>query len=321
MRRGFLYNNKGFPNSIKRTMTSIIVPIRNAPEQAAALLAKLKTQTVSDEIIIVDSSSGEGIQGSGGVRVLRIAEGEFDHGGTRSLAAGAAKGDIVVFFSQDALPADDLSVENLMKPFADASVAAAYGRQLPKPGASVFGAHLRLFNYPATSGVRSMADKARLGIKTPFLSNSFAAYRKEALGRVGGFRRRLIMGEDVCAGARLLMAGYKIAYVSDAEVYHSHDYTPCEEFRRYFDIGVFHSSERWLLETFGRPEGEGMQFIKSGVRYLAAEGKPWLVPQFLMRACLKYAGYALGRSYQRLPAAFVRSCSMHRSWWDAKGKP
>jgi rhamnosyltransferase len=301
-------------------MTSIIVPIRNAPEQAAALLAKLKTQTVSDEIIVVDSSSRAGDSGvpeSRGVRVLRIGEGEFDHGGTRTLAAEAAEGDVVVYLSQDAVPADDLAIENLVKPFVDASVAAAYGRQLPHAGASAFGAHLRLFNYPGISTVRGMTDKARLGIKTPFLSNSFAAYRKEALAGIGGFKKRLIMGEDVYAGAKLLMAGYKIAYVAEAAVYHSHDYTSCEEFRRYFDIGVFHATEWWLLETFGRPEGEGMKYVRSGIGYLTKEGKARLIPEFLMRSGLKYAGYALGRNYEKLPDSFVRNCSMHRRWWDA----
>jgi rhamnosyltransferase len=301
-------------------MTSIIVPIRNAPEQAAALLAKLKNQTVSDEIIVVDSSSppGPAIREGGRLRVLRVGEGEFDHGGTRTLAVEAAKGDIVVYLSQDAVPADDRAVENLVQVFSDSSVAVAYGRQLPRPGASIFGAHLRLFNYPETSSVRIMADKARLGIRTTFLSNSFAAYRKEALVGIGGFKRRMIMGEDVYAGAKLLMAGYKIAYVAEAAVYHSHDYTPWEEFRRYFDIGVFHTTERWLLETFGRAEGEGLEYVRSGIRYLTKEGKRWLVPEFLVRSCLKYAGYFLGRHYKRLPAVVVRKCSMHRRWWGVE---
>jgi rhamnosyltransferase len=302
-------------------MTSIIVPIRNAPEQAGALLAKLKDQTVSDEILVVDSSAtagGSGIGESGIVRVIRIPEAGFDHGGTRTLAAEAAKGDIVVFLSQDAVPSDDQAVERLVEPFRDESVAAAYGRQLPHPGASPFGAHLRLFNYPETSSVLSMADKGRFGIKTPFLSNAFAAYRKKALAGIGGFKKRLIMGEDVYAGAKLLMAGYRIAYAADAAVYHSHSYTALQEFRRYFDIGVFHATERWLLDEFGRAEGEGMRYIGSGVRYLTNERKPWLVPEFLLRSCLKYAGYAFGRNYEKMPPALVRKFSMHRRWWDAE---
>ncbi len=304
-------------------MTSIIVPIRNAPEQAGALLAKLKDQTVSDEIIVVDSSTAEegaGVRETGMVRLIRVPETAFDHGGTRTLAAEAAKGDIVVFLSQDALPFDERSIENLVRPLEDERVGAVYGRQLPSAGASPFAAHLRLFNYPETSCIRSLADKGKFRIKTPFLSNAFSAYRKKALLRVGGFKGRLILGEDTYAGAKLLLAGYKIAYAADAAVYHSHNYTALQEFRRYFDIGVFHRSEGWILEEFGRAEGEGMRYVCSGVRYLAKQGRPWLVPEFLLRNCLKYAGYALGGNYEKIPPALVRKLSMHPRWWDEEKK-
>jgi rhamnosyltransferase len=301
-------------------MTSIIVPIRNAPEQAGALLAKLKDQTVSDEIIVVDSSDveeGAAVVDSGEVRIIRIPATEFDHGGTRTLAAEAAKGDIVVFLSQDALPSNGRSIENLVRPLEDECVGAVYGRQLPSAGASPFAAHLRLFNYPDTSCIRSIEDKGKFGIKMPFLSNAFSAYKKKALLRVGGFKGRLILGEDIYVGAKLLLAGYKIAYAADAAVYHSHNYTALQEFRRYFDIGVFHKSEGWILEEFGGAEGEGMRYVGSGIRYLTKEGRPWLVPEFLLRNFLKYAGYALGGYYERIPPGLVRKFSMHPRWWDA----
>jgi len=51
------------------------------------------------------------------------------------------------------------------------------------------------------------------GIKTAFLSNSFSAYRKKALQEIGWFKDNLILGEDTYAGAKLLLKGYKIAYV------------------------------------------------------------------------------------------------------------
>ncbi|VCW13919.1 hypothetical protein BANRA_01245 [Escherichia coli] len=39
--------------------------------------------------------------------------------------------------------------------------------------------------------------------------------------------------------AKAILAGYKVAYVADAVVKHSHNYSPIDEFKRYFDIGVF----------------------------------------------------------------------------------
>jgi rhamnosyltransferase len=49
--------------------------------------------------------------------------------------------------------------------------------------------------------------------------------------------------------AKAILAGYKVAYVSEAVVSHSHNYTPIDEFKRYFDIGVFHTDEYWLREV------------------------------------------------------------------------
>ena len=299
-------------------MISIIIPIGNSGEQAHGLLAGLKTQTVSGEVIIVDSSSS-GVSdacGRWGARVIRIRKEDFDHGGVRGMAAEEAKGDIVVFLTQDVLPVDERSIENLLRPFEDASVGAAYGRQVPYPEASPFAAHLRLFNYPKASCLRSKADKEEFRIKTPFLSNAFSAYRRTALIRVGGFKRRLILGEDTYAGAKLLLADYKIAYAADAAVYHSHNYTAVQEFKRYFDIGVFHKTEEWILEEFGRAEGEGVAYVRSAAAYLMSEGRYLLIPELAVRTALKLAGYNLGRMYEKLPLSLIKKMSMHRDWWE-----
>jgi O-antigen biosynthesis alpha-1,3-rhamnosyltransferase len=299
-------------------MTSVIIPTRDAAGQIRGLVEALKSQTIPCEVIVVDSSSPDntaGIARSLGAEVVVIKRTDFDHGGTRTLAARKAKGDILVCMTQDAMPSDAHAIEKLLAPFRDRDVAAAYGRQLPFPGASPFGAHLRLFNYPEISCVRSIEDKETLGIRTIFMSNSFAAYRKSALRESGWFREGLIMGEDTCAAAELLLAGYKIAYVAEAVVYHSHNYTPLEEFRRYFDIGVFHETEHWIQERFGKAEGEGRRYVVSELRYLREQKKYRLLPEFIARNCMKYAGYRLGKTYKRIPRGLVRKISMHGDWW------
>lgn len=303
-----------------KIMTSVIIPTLNAAKQIRGLLTALKSQTVRCEIIIVDSSSSDDtaeIARSLGADVLTIKREDFDHGGTRNLAGEKAKGSILVYMTQDTIPADEHAIENLLVPFQDHSVAAAYGRQLPHPDASLFGAHLRLFNYPAISCVRSAADKEKYRIKTPFISNSFAAYRKRFLKDIGGFRRRLILGEDTCAAAGLLLAGHKIAYVAEAMVYHSHNYTARQEFRRYFDIGVFHETERWILEEFGKAEGEGKRYAASEVNYVVRQRKFHLLPELLIRSCLKYAGYRLGKIHKTIPLRMIKEISMHGDWWNS----
>ncbi len=299
-------------------MISVIIPILDAGKELHLLLARLGAQTVRSEIIIVDSSltdEASAAAASSGVKLIKVKKGEFDHGGTRTMAAEEAKGDIIIFLTQDALPFDDRSIENLLPPFGEDTVGAAYGRQVPYPDASPFAAHLRLFNYPETSSLRSIADKGKFKIKTPFLSNAFSAYRKKALLQIGGFKGRLILGEDTYAGAKLLMAGYKIAYAADAAVYHSHNYTALQEFKRYFDIGVFHKDEGWILDEFGRAEGEGMAYVRSAVAFLVRRGERRLLPELAIRTALKFMGYNLGKKHDKLPLSLIKKISMQKDWW------
>ncbi|MBZ0158511.1 MAG: glycosyltransferase [Alphaproteobacteria bacterium] len=302
-------------------MVSVVIPTLNAGASFRPLLESLRRQTVPLEIVVVDSSSDDGtpeVAASCDAKVVTVQREDFDHGGTRNLGIRSASGEIIVFATQDIVPVNEHAVERLVSPFdADERVGGAYGRQLPFPGASPFAAHIRLFNYPGASCVRSLEDGGR-GIKVPFLSNSFAAYRRTALQAIGCFREKLISTEDTYAGARMLLAGFRISYVADAMVYHSHNYTPWEELRRYFDIGVFHRKERWIMETFGRAEGEGRRFLRSGLLYLLQNGKYHLLPEFFVRNVLKYFGFTLGQHHDRLPPHILKKISNNKNFWANK---
>ncbi len=164
-----------------------------------------------------------------------------------------------MYLTQDVLLAKPNALAALLRPFEDASVGAAYGRQLPRSGAGPIEAHARLFNYPPASVVRSRQSAGELGFKAIFFSNSFGAYRRQSLMAVGGFPLDVNFGEDTVVVARMLLSGWKIAYAGDAEVYHSHSYTFREEFRRYVSIGELHAGQPWLLREFGDTSGEGLR--------------------------------------------------------------
>jgi len=250
-----------------------------------------------------------------GFRVHTISKSDFNHGGTRQLAAELlSEADILVFLTQDAILSGPKAIRTLLKAFEDTGVGAAFGRQLPRPGAAPIEAHARLFNYPARSEVRTLESRERLGFKAIFISNSFAAYRREALMSVGGFPRNVPFGEDTITAAKLLKAGWKIAYVADAEVYHSHTYTWIQDFKRYFDIGVLHARENWLLREFGSTSGEGGRFVRSELNYLWPQYW-WLIPSALIRTALKLVGYRLGRMERKLSLRWKRRLSMYYQFW------
>lgn len=299
---------------------SIFIPTYNASNYLESLIPVLKKGNCENKIFIIDSSSTDGttdiLNTAGFNNITLVSPSDFDHGGTRSLAREISEDEIVVFLTQDALPFSFKDIENLIDVFKNKDVAAAYGRQISYKNTNLFGKHLREFNYPEKPYVRYFIDKKRYGIKCPQLSNSFAAYRRDAMDKIGWFKEGLILGEDVYAGAKLQLAGYALAYVADAKVYHSHSYSPLDEFKRYFDIGVFHKMESWIIKEFDSAEGEGLRYIKSELSYIFKNKGFHLIPEFFIRNLLKYLGYKLGQNYEKLPRFVIKKISMHHRWWD-----
>jgi len=299
-------------------MRKIIVPTLNAALDWPRFSLALLTCAAPNEVLIVDSSSTDetvNLALAAGFKVRSIRLSEFNHGGTRQFAAElSSDAEILVYLTQDVILHGPEELTSLLAAFDDPSVAAAYGRQLPRAGAGPVEAHARYFNYSAESSIRNLGDRERFGFKTIFMSNSFAAYRRAALIAVGGFPKDAIFGEDTITAAKLLLSGWQIAYVAEAQVYHSHSYTWTQDFKRYFDIGVLHARESWLLREFGSAGGEGGRFVRSELNYLWPRYW-WLIPSALIRTALKLTGYKLGRIEKKLSLGWKRRLSMHRSFW------
>jgi rhamnosyltransferase len=297
----------------------LVVPTHNPGGLWPQWLAAVQKQQLIPSGVVVDSSSSDGTDFTSlpaGFAVHHIPMASFNHGGTRNWALQylPSHTDVVVFMTQDALLADPGALVRLTAVFANHAVACVYGRQLPHADATPVAAHARLFNYPAESRAVKLADKARLGLKTCFMSNSFAAYRVADLQAVGGFPSDVILGEDMSVAARLLMAGKSVAYVADACAHHSHNYSVMQEFRRYFDTGVFHARSPWLLAEFGSASGEGLRFVRSELVYLWRHAPGW-IPSALVRTAAKLIGYRLGCLESHWPLWVKRSCSMHKGFW------
>jgi len=302
-------------------LISIIIPTLNGGPLFAEVLKSIASQDLREkyELLVYDSSSSDDTVARAeafGAEVIPVRREDFDHGGTRSMAARKAVGDILVFMTQDAVISEPGSLATLIAPLKkDSPVAVTYGRQLPAAGATLAAAHLRLFNYPELTLERVYKDRGNYGLKTVFVSNSFAAYKKAPLAAIGYFQDDLIFGEDTCAVGRLLLHGSAIRYVAEATVYHSHNYTLVEEFKRHFDIGVLHSTEKWLLKEYGSAEGHGASYVHSALSYFLSN-KAWsLVPDLIIRCGVKYLGYTLGKKYRYLPAVLRPKVSMHHNWW------
>ncbi|TSJ36400.1 glycosyltransferase family 2 protein [Mucilaginibacter corticis] len=303
------------------TLVSLLIPTYNGGSLWSDVLKGIAVQDLTFyRKIVVDSGSTDqtvDLALKEGFEVKQIPASTFNHGATRQMMVDLAAGsDICIFLTQDAIPTTEQSLSNLVKAFDDPKVALAYGRQLPHVNAGLLETHARLFNYPAQSYSRSFDDRLQFGFKVFFCSNSFSAYRVSALKNMGGFSSDSIMGEDAIASAKLLMNGHKLAYVAGATVNHSHTYSFLAEFRRYFDTRVFHEQNKWLIETYGKPTGEGLKYVKSELSYVAERDRFQLFSVFRSLSG-KWLGYTFGKFYKLIPRFILKHVSMNKGYWTS----
>jgi rhamnosyltransferase len=318
----------------------VIVPTFNPGNDAwADWIGKLKNQICQpNQVVVVDSGSKDGslsLSQRAGFTLLHVQAQDFNHGGTRQWALDQAlsqsrgqleEPEFVVFLTQDALLATQDALQDLLLAFQDQQVAATYGRQIAKPQSSWLEVHARAFNYPESSRTVQLKDKESLGIKACFLSNSFAAYRLQALQSQGGFPTNLPLGEDTYIAAKLLLSGKSLRYQASSVVYHSHNYNLQQDFQRMFDTGVFHAQNLWLLNSFGSAERAGVKLVVSQWEFLSQFDKkrdtmsrPNLLVGVLQIVKLninKLMAYRLGKAHRFLPVGIKAYLSMSKYFWQ-----
>ena len=237
---------------------SVVIPVKNGASHLRALLPALRAQVLPGglEIVAVDSGSRDESVATllaHGVRLLRIPGELFDHGETRNLGAREACGGVVVFVTQDAVPADEHVVRRLVEAVeADLRVAGAFARQAPREDAD-----------PLTRRDLQGWVAARAAPRTVFAGDDGTFDRLPAIERyalaafdnvASAIRRDVLLahpfapsrfGEDVEWGLAMLRRGFGLAYVPDAAVVHSHRRSARSLFRRNY-LG-----HRLLYRLFG----------------------------------------------------------------------
>lgn len=304
---------------------AVLIPTYRPDKKFSRLLQMLQHQTHPVKQIIIMNTEKSlwnegGYDGIPGMEVHHVTKAEFDHGGTRKKGMHYVRTDVCVCMTQDAVPADNELIENLVRAIYQESeypIAAAYARQLPDKECHIIEQYTRAFNYPAENRVKTIADLPKLGIKTYFCSNVCAAYQMEIYNRLDGFVDSAIFNEDMLYAAQVIDAGYGIAYAADAKVIHSHNYSFRQQLRRNFDLAV---SQAEHPEVFADvpSEGEGIRMVKQTMRYLRDSKKAYLIPELVMQSAGKYLGYQLGKHYKLLPMTLVRKLTMNQAYWDRR---
>ena len=307
----------------------VVIPVYKPDKRFDSLIKRLQKQTCPvGQIIIMNTERSywkeEAYSDVENLQVYHVEKKEFNHGGTRNEGASHSQADILLFMTQDAVPADEFLVERLLAGFLRTSpgnktVSQVYARQLPAEDCCLIERLNREFNYPKESCVKTKEDLKKLGIKTYFSSNVCCAYRRDIFMKQGGFCEKTIFNEDMIYAAGVIQAGYAVVYEAEARVIHSHNFSGRQQFSRNFDLAVSQADHPEVF--FGLPsEGEGIRMVRRTAKILIETGHGGQIPALLFGSGCKYLGYRLGKQYRKLPMWMVRRCTSSPEYWSTEGR-
>ena len=299
---------------------SIIIPTLNAAEYLPKLFSAFDSQDYkgSIEVVIIDSSSDDDTEKilleHKSIQYIKIARKDFTHGYARNLGVKKAKGEIVVFLSQDALPYDKFWLHNLTAPLELDHTAASYSRQVPYSDATPIEAYFLNVRFPEERKLVHSTPVQELKLADVFFSNVSSAARRSAALETP-FQEDLIMSEDQQFSRDLLKKGYSIIYEPSSIVWHSHRYSLKTVFQRYFDSA--YSLSCIFNQTLGESSKIGLSYIKKQMWFMLTHYPHWL-PYYFFYLMAQTLGTIAGHYAQALPLWLVKKLSFHRGFWERK---
>ena len=231
-------------------MIHVVIPCKNPPIELRETLEILSRQRTHRpvEISLVDSGSKSGtvdylrkLCEKFGANFIEIPASEFSHSGTRNMAALRRDSEFTMFLTQDSTPIYETWIEEMIQPFSDPDVVGAFGRHVARPHHSEQTAqrlrnHFRNFE----SWEKSKNGNAFFNQENHFFSNNNSVVRSSFFKNVPF--PGVEFGDDQAWCKLAHQADKKIGYLPDAPVYHSHEYSLLDRFRRSVDEGNHLSS-------------------------------------------------------------------------------
>lgn len=201
------------------------------------------------ELIVIDSGSSDGTAETAKkypVHFIAIDKTDFSHSKTRNYGAALAHGKFLVFLTQDATPAHEYWLEELISGFQlDPLVVCVFGRHIARHDCDPItkrDLNLHFNSFAKTDPLLQYVPDTDEGRKKyrenplwyGFNSNVNSALRKDIWEK---FKfRDVIYTEDQLIGRDIILNGYKKVYVPQASVCHSHKYSKKSDYlKRFFD--------------------------------------------------------------------------------------
>ena len=183
------------------------------------------------ELIVIDSGSTDGsvelIRAARPAHFIQIQPHEYNPSRALNCGLQMARGEYGIFLNADATPQGNHWLRPLVTALFDPRTAAVFGRQIPRPDCrAVFAC-----DYDRCFGPNRESDRW-----DHFFSMVSSGLRKDIWAK-RGFLEKMQYSEDDEYTRWCRAQGYRVAYVPESVVMHSHNYTPAQAYKRSFGEG------------------------------------------------------------------------------------
>ncbi|HEY0221711.1 MAG TPA: glycosyltransferase family 2 protein [Lactovum miscens] len=159
-------------------------------------------------------------------RMMEIPNSDYSHGETRQRAAELSEGEIMVYLSQDAIPADENWLKEMVEPFSISDdIVAVLGRQIPRSNCFPLQKQdiNNVFNSQGIPGAVTLHDKYSNDLgRAKFYSDVCSAARRDILVSKIPYQS-VNYAEDQAFGKDVIESNYIKAYTGKGAVIHSND--------------------------------------------------------------------------------------------------
>lgn len=206
---------------------SVVVRCFNEEKYLDRLLKAIFIQEgVRVEVVVVDSGSTDStlkIASKYPVKITKIAFSDFSFGKSLNIGCKQSRGQYLVIASAHVFPTSTDWLRKMIKPFENFKIGLVYGRQVGDKSTK-FSEH-QIFH-------ELFETKSDYDQKSVFCNNANSAIRKKIWRNIK-YDENLSGLEDIDWSKKIKSIGYKIAYLSEAEVIHTHNESNAQVLNRY----------------------------------------------------------------------------------------
>lgn len=274
--------------------TSIVIRTLNESKHLENLMRGIHDQNYRDwEIVLVDSGSTDGtleIAQKYGARIFHIPQDEFTFGRSLNWGCREALGEYLVFASGHVWPITNNWLRNIVKPFEDPAVAMVYGRQRGTDANRLSEIRDLDANFGPASNI--LVDEAKA-------NNGNSAVR-QSLWRSQPFDESLPGLEDVDWARKIERHNYRVYYAADASVYHVHEESLHQVYRRYQREAA---AAKQMFPEFKFSWSDMIRglpyFMLRDLLYASRQGKQSKIFQIPTTRAAQFIGFYNGVRYQK----------------------